>query len=60
MVQNWCNRRGLPFNPIKNKIVLFTRKKDLKDITKLTHFDKNLQLSTEVKYLGITLDKKLT
>jgi hypothetical protein len=48
---------GLCVIPTETKIVPFTRQKNLKDLIELTLSSKQLQLSTEVMYLGITLDR---
>jgi hypothetical protein len=59
MVQQWCDRIQLSINPQKMVIVPFTRKrfKGPKGASLSGH---NLQLTTEVKYLGLILDKGLT
>jgi hypothetical protein len=41
-------------------IIPFTRKRDIRGLKEPTLFCKTLQLSSEVKYLGLTLDKGLT
>jgi len=41
-------------------IVLFTRKRDLRGLKKLTLSGHKFQLITDIKYLGLTLDKGLT
>jgi hypothetical protein len=41
-------------------IVPFTRKRDLRDLREPTLLEHKLQPTTEVKYLGIILDKGLT
>ena len=60
VVDAWCNRNGLIANPNKTTLVLFTRKRKIDDLTPIILKGVNLQLSDEVKYLGVTLDKKLT
>jgi hypothetical protein len=50
----------LSFNPIKTVVITFTRNRNIKGLTEPILFCKMLQLSSEVKYLGITLDKGLT
>jgi hypothetical protein len=41
-------------------IIPFTRKRNTKGFKKPILFNKTIQLSSEVKYLGLTLDKGLT
>jgi hypothetical protein len=41
-------------------VIPFTKKRVLKGLKEPTFFGKAIQLSTEVKYLGLTLDKGLT
>jgi hypothetical protein len=41
-------------------VVPFTRKRDLRGLKERTLSGHKLQLATEVKYLGLTLDKGLT
>ena len=55
---NWCIKEGLNINPSKTTIVPFTRKRKY-TISNLKLGETILQLSTEVKYLGIILDQKL-
>jgi hypothetical protein len=38
----------------------FTRKRNIKGLREPILFSKRIQLSSEVKYLGVTLDKGLT
>jgi hypothetical protein len=59
-VQEWCDRTGLSINPSKKVIIPFTKKRVLKGLKEPVLFGKTIQLSTEVKYLGLTLDKGLT
>jgi ribonuclease HI len=60
MVENWCRDKGLSVNPKKTSLILFTRKRKLESISRLTLFGTELIETNEVKYLGIVLDKKLT
>jgi hypothetical protein len=50
----------LSINPSKTVKVPFTKKRVLKGLKELILLGKTIQLSTEVKYLGLTLDKGLT
>jgi hypothetical protein len=56
-VQQWFKRTKLSINP--NKIP-FTRKRTIKGLKEPILFGKRIQLSSEVKYLGVILDKELT
>ena len=54
----WCKREGLNINPSKTTIIPFTRRRKY-NISSLRLGNTVLQISTKVKYLGITLDQKL-
>ena len=58
-IENWCQSKGLNISALKTKIVMFTwnRKWSLRPIEVC---GETIELSTEVKLLGITLDSKLT
>ncbi|XP_046145898.1 uncharacterized protein LOC123989236 [Osmia bicornis bicornis] len=59
LVESWCRSHSLSVNPSKTELVLFTRRRRF--YFKAPHlFGTQLQLTDEVKYLGVTLDKKLT
>jgi hypothetical protein len=58
--EQWCERTKLSVNPCKTVIIPFTRKRTIKGLKEPILFNKMIQLSSEVKYLGITLDKVLT
>jgi hypothetical protein len=60
LVEQWCDRTGFSINPSKTAVIPFTKKRVLKGLKELTLFGKTIQLPTEVKYLGLTLDKGLT
>jgi hypothetical protein len=49
----------LSINPKKTVIIPFARKRNIKGLKEPILFSKMIQLSSEVKYLGITLDKGL-
>jgi hypothetical protein len=59
-VQKWCERTNLSINPNKMVIIPFTRKRDIKGLKEPILFSKTIQICSEVKDLGITLDKGLT
>jgi len=56
---NWGNIHGLTFSSSKTVSVLFNRKHKPEEIPALKLRGENIALSHVVKYLGITLDKKL-
>jgi hypothetical protein len=60
MVQQWCDRTQLSITPQKMMIVPFTWKRDLRGLKEPTLSGHMLQLTTEVKYLELILDKELT
>lgn len=63
LIQWWCDRTDLSINLSIKVVLSFTptkKKKALKGLKEPTHFHKTIQLSTEVKYFGLTLDKGLT
>jgi hypothetical protein len=57
-VQQWCKRIKLSFNPSKTVVISFTR--NIKGLKAPILFSRNIQLTSEVKHLGITLDMGLT
>jgi hypothetical protein len=59
-VQQWCKRTDLSINPDKMVIVPFTRKRTIKNLREPTLFNKTIQFSDDVKYLGLVLEKGMT
>jgi hypothetical protein len=59
-VQQWCERTNLFINPNKTLIILFNTKRNTEGLKEPNLFTKTIQLSSEVKYLGVTLDKGFT
>ena len=57
-VSRWCVDVGLSINPQKAIIVPFTKRYSI-DIGQLHIGGSPVELSNEVKYLGVTLDKRL-
>ena len=58
----WGKEYGLKFNPDKTVVVIF-HKRQIKEIQmpdKLVMGGKGIEFSTTMKYLGVTLDEKLT
>ena len=54
----WCKKEGLEINPSKTVILPFTRRRT-GSLPKLILNGVTIDFSSEVKYLGVTLDKKL-
>jgi hypothetical protein len=59
MVQQWCDRTQMSINPQKMVRVPFTQKRDLRGLKEPNLSGHTLQLTTEVRYLGLILDKGL-
>jgi hypothetical protein len=59
-IQQWCERKKLSINPNKTIVIPFNRKRNIKRLTEPIIFSKRIQLSSEAKNLGVTLDKGLT
>jgi hypothetical protein len=59
-IQKWCEKTNLSINPNKTVIIPFTRKREIKGLKEPILSNKTIQLSNEVKYLGITFYKGLT
>ena len=60
IVEACCRSTGLGVNPDKTEVMVFTRKYKWDRTCRLTLNGKALKLSKEVKYLGVTIDSKLT
>lgn len=58
-VERWCQNHQLSINPGKTVVIPFTRKRTLKDMQQLKLYGRVLEMSNDVKYLGVTLDKEL-
>ncbi|XP_074112183.1 uncharacterized protein LOC141535918 [Cotesia typhae] len=57
-IQEWCTVRSLKVNPSKTGLVLFTKKR--KFVVKAPFlFNEQLRFTEEIRYLGVTVDKKL-
>jgi hypothetical protein len=50
----------LSINPNKTVIIPYTSKRNVKGLKESILFSKTIQLSSEIKYFGLTLDKGLT
>lgn len=60
VVNRWCSREGLKVSPPKTTLVPFTRRRKLEGLGPLFLNGGNLEMSGEVKYLGVIFDSKLT
>ena len=62
IVERWCLKNGLRINPVKTKLVLFSRRRndDVVSLGDFVIFGKAVTLRAMVKYLGVTFDNKLT
>ena len=58
-LERWASENTLSFNPEKSKVMIFSRKINYKE-PKLVLNGKELQYVNEYKYLGITIDRKLS
>lgn len=59
-VAAWCIEHNLTVNPMKTKVVLFTRRRNLEGYSSPTFAGQILERTGAVKYLGVILDCKLT
>jgi hypothetical protein len=59
-VETWCNEVMLSVNPDKTGLVAFTRRRKPEGVFEPRLFGVPLKLSRSVKYLGVTLDSRLT
>jgi hypothetical protein len=59
-LDEWCTGEGLSINPRKTIIVPFTRRRNLGGLANLTLSGVKTELRETVKYLGITLDQRMT
>jgi hypothetical protein len=55
--KQWCERTNLSINPNKTIIIPSIRKRNIKGLKESILFNKTIQLSNEVKYLGLRSDK---
>ncbi len=60
VVDNLYKTKGLSVNLEKTEMLLFTRKRKTEEVIRLEYQGVKLNLTKEVKYLGIILDDKLT
>ena len=60
VVEDWCMSTGLTVNASKTKAIIFTRRYKVDRGRPLTMFGTELKEASEVKYLGVILDSKLS
>jgi ribonuclease HI len=60
IVEKWCGSTGLSINPNKTTVVPFTRQRKNTNLDPLVIFGSSVAYSSQVKYLGVTLDTGLT
>ena len=58
-VEKWCTDRELSVNPSKTETMLFTRKYKPDALGTIFFYEKELELTTQVKYLGSFLTQNL-
>lgn len=56
----WCNREGLRVNPEKTTILPISRLRNLTALSRLEMNGSKLRVSVTAKFLGVTLDQRLT
>lgn len=60
VVTEWTSNVGLNISPLKSKIMKFTKRRNSEELGPLSLNGIHLNLVSEVKYLGIILDSRLT
>lgn len=62
IVEKWCGENHPKVNLIKTKVILFSRRRTEKNLAigKFKIFGKSVSLKAAVKYLGVTIDCRLT
>lgn len=58
-VASWCRGKGLDVNPKKAEVVLFSRKRKLKEMPVIRYNNAALQVKKQVKYLGVIFSSNL-
>ncbi|XP_049315637.1 uncharacterized protein LOC125779115 [Bactrocera dorsalis] len=59
LAKGWCNTVGLNINPAKTTVIPFTKRRSLPGLRSLTIGGTAVEMSKEVKFLGLTLDSQL-
>lgn len=60
LVEAWADRTGFSFSAAKTSAILFTRKRNPTAIPILSLNNEQIRFSEEVRFLGVTLDNKLS
>lgn len=60
LVEAWCRQENLKVNPGKTTLLPFTRRRGVEGWRELQLFGEHIKMANEVKYLGVTLDRRLT
>lgn len=60
VIESWCEKTGLSVNPKKTEIMVFTKRYKWDRNCPLVLNGQKLEFAREVKYLGVTLDGKLS
>jgi hypothetical protein len=58
-VEGWCLREKLHIHPNKTALIPFINKRNLDGMRLPTFFNECLNTAVEVKYIGLTLDRRL-
>jgi len=59
-IEKWCQQKQLSINPGKTEMIQFTRRYKPDDVKDIRFYGKTLMLTTQVKYLRVILDSKLS
>jgi hypothetical protein len=60
VVEGWCLREKLQVNTNKTALLPFINKRNLEGLRLPTFFNERLNTAEEVKYVGLTVDRRLT
>jgi len=59
LLEGWCAHHNLAVNPTKTEMMLFTKRRSWRWFRLPVFYGQQLQLAEQVKFLGVTLDRKL-
>lgn len=61
-IQNWCCKWRIKINPLESNYIIFKHNYRLKspENSKITFFDKQIPVVSKAKFLGVTLDERMT